>query len=249
MFRTRLVLLSLLATLSGFAVLASSASAKISFEWLVGSKRPLAAGETREFTATNGGKLSILKGTVGASSTELTSSTLKVEKGAKIIGGKPGTNEETVVFEGVKVVKPLNEGEEACAAHSPGAAAGTIKTTELATQIVENQTNGEPLILFLPKTGTNFVTIEFANKGGTVNECQIKGEKPSVAGSVLALPLPELGDVLTADLDFEAVSKEFLLNPGGGTVEKAGLILGSKPATFTALALVTLVSDELFGIF
>ncbi len=247
MFRTRLVLLSLLATLAGFAVLASSASAKISFEWLVGGKL-LASGESKEFTATNDGRLSVLKSIVGASNTELTSPTLTVEKGANIKGGKPGTNEETVIFAGVKVAKPLNEGEEVCTANSPGAAVGTVKTNPLKTEIVENEANGEPLILFKPKEGANFVTIEFKQKAGA-KECVIAGQSPTVTGSVLALPLPELGDVLTADLDIEAASKEFLLNPGGGTKEKAGLSLGGNVATFTALALVTLVSDELYGIF
>ncbi len=248
MFRTRFVLLGMVSTLSGLAALAPASSAKISFEWLVGGKL-LATGVSKEFTATNDGKLSILKTTVGASATELTSSTLTVEKGANIKGGKPGTKEEVVVFTGVRVAKPLNEGEETCAVNSPGAAVGTIKTNLLKSEIVENEANGEPLILFTPKAGANFVEIEYTKKAGSAKECVIAGQKPAFTGSVLALPLPELGDVLTGDLDFEAASKEFLLNPGGGTKEKAGLSVGGKAATFTGLALETLVSDETFGIF
>jgi len=247
MSRARLVLLSLVAALSAVGVMASSASAKISFEWLVGGKL-LAAGETRGFVASADGKDIILTGTVGATKVELLSTELEVEKGAKIIGGKPGTNEEIVIFKGVKVVKPLNEGKEVCEVETPKQATGTVKTVLLKTEIVENQENGEPLILFVPKEGKIFTEITFLQKVGA-EKCVPAGTTAQVTGSVLALPLPELGDVLTGDLDFEAKSKEFLLSPGGGTIEKAGLTFAGNAATFTALALILLETHELFGIF
>jgi hypothetical protein len=239
------MLLGVAGVVLAIAMSAPPALAKINFEWKVGGKL-LAAGESREFTSSADGKDIILKFTVGASATELLSTQLEVEKGANIKGGKPGTDEEVVIFKGVKVTKPLFEGKETCAAKSAGQPAGTIKTALLKTEIVESQENGEPLILFTPKTGTAFTEIEFTE---TAVECVIKGAKPAVTGSVLALPLPQLGEFLTGDFDFEAKTKEFLLNPGGGTVEKAGLTVGGKPATFTGLVLRLLVSHELFGAF
>jgi hypothetical protein len=64
MSRVRLVLLSLMAVLSVGALLASSASAAINFEWNVGGKA-LAAGEHRTFEVNNDGKVFALKGTAG----------------------------------------------------------------------------------------------------------------------------------------------------------------------------------------
>jgi hypothetical protein len=65
----------------------------------------------------------------------------------------------------------------------------------------------------------------------------------------LAEELPQLTEALTQDLDFEANTKEFLLSPGGGTIEKAGLSFAGNAITITGLALILLHTHEKFGAF
>jgi hypothetical protein len=249
MSRARLMLLSLIAVLSVTGILAQTASAKIQFAWLVllsstGTNDLLRSGQTREFNINTDGKVSILKGTVAGATTELSSTSAKVEKGAQIIGGIPGTNEETIVFTGVKVLKPLFEGKEACSVNSAGEPVGTVKTVPLVSEIVESQLDHEPLILFMPKAGGVFTEIEFTEKEA---ECTIKGNTASVSGNILAEPLEPLVHLLSQHLVFEAATKNFLL-AGGGALETAGLSLGAKLATFTGLFLQLLSSDEKWGI-
>jgi hypothetical protein len=243
------MLLSLIAVLSVTGILAQTASAKIQFAWLVllsstGTNDLLRSGQTREFSISTDGKVSILKGTVAGAATELSSTSATVEKGAQIIGGIPGTNEETIVFTGVKVLKPLFEGKETCQANSKGAAVGVVKTVPLVSEIVESQLDGEPLILFLPKEGGVFTEIEFTEKEA---ECTIKGNTAKVTGSILGEPLEPLVHLLTQHLVFEAATRNFLL-ASGGALETSGLSLGSKPATFTGLFLVLLTTHEKWGI-
>jgi hypothetical protein len=239
MFRLRLVQLSLVAVLSVGAMLVSSASAAIKFEWKVGEET-LPAGQSREFTTTSDGKEFLFKASLAGVASEFLSSEVSVEPGAKIIGGKPGTNEETVVFKGVKVNKPAN-----CGIESEGSPLGTIKTKALHTEIVESEGTHEPVILFAPKTGTTFVQLLLLNNGGTC-----AGIGPILAnlnGTFLAQPLPALTETLNGDLDFEAPNSNFLLS--NGTLDKAGLLFGGSPATFTGLELVVLKTDEKYGAF
>jgi hypothetical protein len=242
MSRVRLVLLSLVAVLSAAAMLASSASA-ISFQWNVSGKK-LEAGQSREFTSSADGKFS-LEGKVSGSASLLLSTELNVLKGAKIIGGVPGTNEETVVFKGVTVDKPAN-----CGVLQTATAPGVVQTTLLKTEIVEG-TNGEGKgngtvdILFTPKTtGTElFTTFEL-----TGVSCLLKGAIAPVAGLVLALALPERAEGVTGALDFEAsTSKQYLTS--AGTLGKALLAFAGEDASLLGLALVSLTTGEKFGAF
>lgn len=238
MFRTRLMLLSLVGVVSAFALLASSASAAIKFEWKVGGKA-LAAGETRAFTASSDGKIFAFHGEPLGISTLLLSNEISVEKAA-LIGGKPGTNEEVVVFKNVTVDEP-----KGCVVETPGNAPGTIKTNLLKTEIVESDPGGEPLILFVPKEGTTYVELRFLNKGTESCAASIIGTA-KVTGSILAEPLPALKEVLTGDLDFEAKTKNYILS--NGVLHTAGLnFLGA--ATLTGLSLVLLTKHEVFGAF
>jgi hypothetical protein len=236
------ILLSLITILSTLAVLAPSAGALIKFQWKVGGKILEEAAETREFTVTSDGRTFDFIWSLAGAGVLLLSSEIEVEKGAKIIGGKPGTNEETVIFKGVTVVKPAG-----CAVESEGSPTGTVKTNLLKTEIVESQESHQPLILFKPKTGTVFVSLLLLNKG--TETCIANNALGNVTGNILAEPLPQLTEVLTQHLIFEAKTKEFLLNPGGGTIEKAGLSFAGAAATLTGLALVLLVKHELFGAF
>ena len=125
MSKARLGALSLIAILSTFAMLTSSAGAAIKFEWKVG-KAILGAGESREFTTTSDGSNFDLSGSVAGVAVLLLSKEVEVAAGARILGGKPGKNEETVIFRNVTVDKP-----EGCVVESEGSPTGTVTTTKL----------------------------------------------------------------------------------------------------------------------
>jgi hypothetical protein len=243
MFRAKLLFLSLAAVLAVVGVSASSASAKISFEWFVGGSL-LKEKETRAFTVNSDGKISDFHSKLLGINVLLLSSEISVGSGAQIIGGKPGTNEETVIFKGVTVDPPLQK----CVAETGGIAnpvAGTIETKLLKTEIVEGE-NGEVLILFTPKTaGGPFTEILFLNKG--TEECAANKALAAVTGSLLALPLPQRAETLRNDLDFEAAEKTYFNS--AGTLATAGLKFGAEAATLTGLSLVVLASDAVFGAF
>jgi hypothetical protein len=243
MSRARLLLLSLVAVLSVAGVSASTASAKISFEWFVGGTL-LGAGQTREFHVNNDGKIFDFHSKLLGINVLLLSNSISVKKGATIIGGKPGTNEETVVFSNVTVDPPLQK----CVAETGGIAnptPGVIETKPLKTEIVESE-NGEVLILFTPKVaGEPFVEIKFLNKG--TEECAGNGVSAPVTGSILGLPLPQRTEVLRQNLVFEAADKNFIL--ASGALNTAGLKFGAEPATLTGLTLILLTNDANFGPF
>jgi hypothetical protein len=242
MFRAKLLFLSLAAVLAVVGVSASSASAKISFEWFVGGSL-LKEKETRAFTVNSDGKISDFHSKLLGINVLLLSSEISVNSGAQIIGGRPGTNLETVKFTGVTVDPPLQK----CVAETGGITnpvAGTIETRPLKTEIVEGE-NGEVLILFTPEGGGNFTEILFLNKG--TEECAANKALAQVTGSLLALSLPQRSEVLRNDLDFEAAEKTYFNS--AGTLGTAGLKFGTEAATLTGLTLVVLASDAVFGAF
>jgi hypothetical protein len=237
MFRARL-LLSSMAALSAVALLASSASAKIAFEWKVGGKA-LAAGEQRTFTVSAESTFDI-KASVAGTASLLLSPKFKFEPGARIIGGKPGTGEQTIVFENVTVDKPAN-----CEIESlPNPVVGTARSVPLKTEIVEGQTSHEPLILITPKTGTTFTELRFLGAN-----CLLKNEEADVTGSIIGDPLPHLTEVLTGLIDFEPSQGNVFLLSTGGAAETAGLAFAGNAATIGGTELATLINDEKFGIF
>ncbi len=235
----RLAVLSLMAALAAAAVLAPSASAAIGFEWKVNGSK-LEAGHSIEFTVNNDSKKFDLSGEVGLAKSLLLSSNVSVEPGAKIIGGKPGKNEETAVFKEVTSDKPAN-----CTISQNGVV-GNVKTSALETEIVEGAAGGvgnnEVDILFRPKTGTTFATFEYTGSG-----CSLKGDVFPMTGTVLALALPQKSEVLKQNLVFEAVTKEY--RNSAGEFKKAKLELVKEPAALSGLTLVILNSDQVFGPF
>jgi hypothetical protein len=164
---------------------------------------------------------------------------LKFEPGAKIIGGKPGTAEQTVVFESVTVDKPTG-----CEIESLSNPVGTVRTQPLKTEIVEGQISHEPLILISPRTGTVFSETQFLGAS-----CALKGIEGTTTGSLLVDPLPHLSEILSGSADFEASQGNEFLLATGGAAEKAGLVFAGNPATIGGSALLTLTSDEKFGLF
>jgi hypothetical protein len=246
MSRARLALLTLVVVLSVGAMLAPGASAAINFEWNVGGKA-LAAGEKKVFGVETDGKLFDLSGKVGTSSVLLLSSTLNISPDGLILGGRPGTNEETLEFTNVTVASPAG-----CTVESlPFPEEGKIKTERLRSEIVEGQSGGkgndEPLILLTPKTaGDPFTEVRFLNATGKT--CPINLKEGSLTGSVLALPSPLKKEVERGDWLFEAVTKEYLV-AAGGAAKTAGLVLAGNAATLTGLTLVFLEPKEAFGAF
>jgi hypothetical protein len=243
MHRTRLLLLVLTAALPIIAMSASTASAKISFEWFVGGSL-LKEKETRAFTVNTDGKVSDFHSKLLGINILMLSSEVSVGSGAQIIGGKPGTNEETVIFKGVTVDPPLQK----CVAETGGITnpvAGTIELKPVKTEIVEGE-NGEVLVLFTPKVaGGAFTEILFLNKG--TEECAANKLLAALTGSFLALPLPQRAEVLRQDLDFEPAEKTYFNS--AGTLGTAGLKFGAEAVTLTGLTLVVLASDAVFGAF
>lgn len=238
MFRVRLTLLGLVTALLALGALAASASAAIKFEWLVGGKL-LAATEERLFSAVSD-KTFDINGVVAGAAFLLLSQ--EVLAHGDIIGGKPGTNFELVRFENVTVDKPakcLVETDEKVPVPN------RIQTNLLKSEIVESDPGGEPLILYSPAVGNVLASFLLLNKGAEA--CVLAGALVSIKGNFLAEPLPALADVLTQDLDYEAKTKKFVLS--NGVLQEAGLVLAGNAATLTGLLLVTLTSDELFGIF
>jgi hypothetical protein len=241
MSRARLMLLGLAVAITAIAVSASAASAAtISFVWSVDGQQLRSGSETKEFDVKSDGKTFDLAGTVGGAAALLLSTEVSVEKGAHIIGGIPGTNEETVVFSGVTVDRPAG-----CAVKG-----GKVKTVLLKTEIVEGaknkEGNGEVDILFVPKVGEQFAEFELENKGAETCKAAELGLL-TVTGSVLNLPLPQKAEALAADLDSEAVTKEY--RNSKNEFKTVGLKFGGNTATLTGLVLVLLTSDEKWGAF
>jgi hypothetical protein len=239
MFKARFGLVGLVVMLSGFAVLASSASAGIKFEWKVGGAK-LEAGESKEFTMTADGHTFDFTGTTAGVSTLLLSTEIGVLAGAKIIGGKPGTGEAIVIFKGITVDKPAK-----CVVESEGLPAGTVQSVVLKAEIVESDTTHEPLTLFQPKAGTGFVNLLFLSGTET---CPIAGVLASVTGNFLGEPLPALTETVNGHLVFpEPAPKTFVLS--NGTLEEAGLLFAGNALKQTGLTLVLLKSGQAYGAF
>jgi hypothetical protein len=244
MLKARFISLSLLAALTVFCTVAMSASAatKIRFEWKEGGGL-LGAGESREFSASAGGTNFDLHGTVAGAGFLLLSHELSVEAGAKIIGGKPGTGEEKMIFKGVTVDNPTKCVVETDEANPKP---GTVKTDPLKLEIVESEETGEPLILFIPKTGSVFAGLLLLDKS-TTEVCTEKNALVDLTGTLLARPSPELTEVLEGEFNIEAPTKNFVLS--SDVLDKAGLFLAGGAATLTGVQQTILTNDEKFGAF
>jgi hypothetical protein len=244
MLKARFISLSLMAALAVFGTVATSASAatKIKFQWKEGGG-VLGAGESRAFSASAGGTTFDLNGTVAGAAFLLLSHELSVEDGAKIIGGKPGTGEETIILKGVTVDKPTKCVVETDEANPKP---GTVKTNPLKLEIVESEETGEPLILFIPKTGSVFAGLLLLDKSAT-EVCIEKNVLENLTGTLLARPSPELTEVLEGELNIEAPTKNFILS--SDVLDKAGLSLATNVATLTGVQQTVLNNDEKFGAF
>jgi hypothetical protein len=241
MRRERLVVLNVMVVAVAVAVVASSASAAtISFVWSVDGHQLRSGSETKEFDVSSDGKTFDISGTLGGAAALLLATEVSVEKGAHIIGGIPGTNEERAVFKGVTVDRPGG-----CAVKG-----GQVATVAMKSEIVEGAKekagNGEVDILFTPREGETFTEFEFENKGTENCNLTILG-KISVTGSILLLGLPQKTEVLRGELDSEAATKEY--RNFKNEFKTAELKVGGGAARVTGLTLRLLISDEKLGAF
>jgi hypothetical protein len=236
MFRARYRLMSLVVWVTMAALITSSASAAISFEWKVAGKK-LGTGESRAFEFNNDGKTGELKGTAGGSSTQILFTALTIHNG-RVLVFPPGLD-GTVLFLNLVIHRPTN-----CSVTG-----NAIKSVPLKAEIVEGASegkgDGEVDLVFASAsapTNTTLATFEFAGAS-----CVLKGVTPSITGSLLALPLPQKTEVLRQDLDFEAATKEY--RTSGNEFKKAGVVFANSTATLSGLTLMVLTSDEVFGPF
>jgi hypothetical protein len=215
---------------------------KAALIWKVGGTK-LEGFQTRGVTAATDGKNVDFHSTIAGVGVLLLSKEVEFEKGATLDGGKPGSGEAKIVLLGVTVDSPAG-----CLVETDTAKpeAGVIRTNLLESEIVESQETGEPLIRINPETGDAFAGLLLLDKGA--EKC-VTGTPilATLTGSVLARPLPLLAEALRQALDFEAPTKNFLLN--NGTLDKAGLSLAGNPATLTGSLLLVLTTDEIFGAF
>jgi hypothetical protein len=167
---------------------------------------------------------------------------VSVESGAKLIGGIPGTGEETVVFKGITIDPPLPN----CGVTQSGVA-NQVKTIPLKTEIVEGSAagtgTGEVDVLGTPKAGTTFATFKITGS------CALSGAEVPISGSILGTGSPSKTEVVNGDLTGEARTKGYKVSPGTGTEKTAGLLFAGSAATITGLSLVLLTSGEAYGVF
>jgi hypothetical protein len=231
-----IILLSVLGMLvAGVSASAASAAEPIKFEWKAAGS-PLASGSSREFTLKDKGTgLFHLQGSIGGASLKISSNKLKVTKGSKILGGKPGTASEILELEGVKVESPAD-----CTVENE-----KITMEELKSEIVESSKEekgqGKAELLLAPFVGTRWAEFTL---GGASCEFPIT---VAPAGSLLVELSPQKVEEKVGQLIFEAKLKEY--RNSKNEFKKAGLTFAGNPATLTGEAEMELVSKEAFGAF
>jgi hypothetical protein len=179
---------------------------------------------TNEKTAssTTASTKAVLEATVGGIATKLeattTSGTGTIKK--QLTGEVHETlgSGMVITYTGVAVANPAN-----CTVHSPGQAAGTVKTTTLKAFAVA----GTPVkVKIEPVTPTEFTKLEFA--GGS---CTINGVAATVTGSVLTEPSGQHTAV-------GGVSSAGATGSVNVTKASAQLKIGGQNASITALTTI-----------
>jgi hypothetical protein len=236
-----LALLSTLAVLVA-GVSASAASAAINFEWKVnGATLPAESSKQIVAKANAANSFHILVHYAGTA-LELTSSQVKFASGATIVGGKPGTGKDSLVFESVKVAKPAN-----CTVKESGpeGLAETLRTS-LKSEIVEGAKGGNGIgtvdLKLVPTAGNIWTGFEFTGTG-----CPVKGVTGLLEGSLLVEVGPQKAEAKVGLLTFEAKTKEY--KPATGLAEEVKLESFGKPATLIGGVETELTSKEAFGAF
>lgn len=184
-----------------------------------------------------------LKGKLAGATATIVCKKMKAKK-PLINGGEPGGSET----EGLEYTECSSEGPKKCTVNSLGAPVGTINTEPLDSELVENTTKTEIETLFLPKTGTKFVSVLYLDKGAEV--CVLKGSEFPISGASLALIDPQETESEEGTLLSEPKSKEYINSKG--ETKTAELKLNGEEASLvgTASVLVDIEGKpEPFGVY
>ena len=157
-------------------------------------------------------------------------------KGAKIVGGTPGAMEaEALEFTECVSVSPTK-----CVVNSPGQPAGTIDTSAVSSELVENTSKTKIEDLLFPSAGGRLTTIEYKNKG--TESCVFKNYAFPIEGETLTEVSPENALTGTVTLTSEPSSKEYL--NGKGEARTAELATGGEPVTVSGSFAVEATSEK-----
>jgi|HubBroStandDraft_2_1064218.scaffolds.fasta_scaffold127479_2 hypothetical protein len=232
MKRIKIFGLALVTMLALGAMATSGASAAL--EYLVGGAL-LGSGGLKLITA-SAEKPFILKGEAIGIKTTVECKKLKLNAGAEILGGDPGTSHETVIFEECVPTAPSEcVGKKVKVENTP-------VNNELTMVVKPAAQAGKIATLFTPSSGSLFTTITFE---GCVLNTQAK-----VTGNAAALSEPEKVDQLKGLLLFKEGAEEITeVEKSTGAKTKVELLFAGNKATLEGATLVALVSDELWGIF
>lgn len=177
----------------------------------------------------SGSKPYVLKSTISSVKTQIKCPTLK-SHGPSIEGSLPTmTSYESLEYTGCGVETP-----EKCVAASSGKSEGTITTSALLGELVENTGTTKVETVYTPNTGKTFLEFVLKNKG--TETCTLKNTTVKVEGSTLAVEGPEIDeetdegeDTLKSTLKSEPSSKNY--ENDNGSVKEAKLQIGKEAVT------------------
>jgi hypothetical protein len=230
MNRMRILGPALVALFAMSAIAATAAMAAPKHVYSVEGKE-LAAGESREITATISEEFTLKgKGALNVEAvTKCTKLKLKASEHPEILGGVPGkSGKEVIEFEG-------------CSATVGGAKCTSVEvenastTNELVTIVKPESLKGLLAALFTPTSGTTFSKIK-------LNKCGVFGsQSATVEGTSCAL-IPSSEEAVEGMLDWSEKSEITEIEKQGGPKQPCGLTSDKKLATLNGSALVKLVS-------
>jgi hypothetical protein len=180
-------------------------------------------------TSVSGSKAYVLKSTISSVKTQIKCPTLKTH-GPLIEGDLPSmTSYESLEYTGCGVETPAN-----CVAMSSGKSEGTIITSALLEELVENSSTTKVESVFTPQTGKTFLEFVLKNKGSET--CTLKNTTVKVEGSTLTMDGPEVdeetdtgADTVKSTLKSEPSSKNY--ENDNGSVKEAKLQIGKEAVT------------------
>jgi hypothetical protein len=257
--RVQLILVTLFGVLALGALKAAAAQAVEAPRWSI-SGTDLAEGKTHFIS----GKVYSTGFRIGTGNVSIVCTALKLKEGSLLgsSAGNAGKKNEVIVFEkctvsgkaGGKTIEKCNVPEQ-------------IQTTALASELVESEGSqpvnkkGSLLMLFVPFSGTSFVTFRFTTEtgGNCPPETEVSGK---VAGEVFTDPNtpPTLGTLVTLEsgateahswlLNFPAAQPKHVVRVVGGVAKEEtnpGLTAFSEEASVQGTALVLLAKREANG--
>jgi len=176
----------------------------------------LTENETRSITAEANGTQKL----TAAGAVTVVCEKLKLKAGAVLLGGEPGKDNESIVYEECTI-----EGKPKCEVRSVGGAFGTIETLPLTSTLVysskeaeEKENQAATLTLFKPTTGEIFVELELRGE-----ECPkaLREKALPVKGEVLGENIGGNEHLITHELNFPTTAlTKYWLQVGGVATEK-----------------------------